>query len=78
MNGYERIKAALEGKETDKVPVMLHNFMMVAKEAGYSMRQYREDPKAIATAFIKSIEKYRYDGILVDIDTATGKVQGLF
>lgn len=71
MNGYERIKAALAGKETDKIPVMLHNFMMVAEEAGFSMGQYRENPKAIAEAFIKSIEKYQYDGILVDIDTVT-------
>lgn len=71
MNGYERIKAALAGHETDKVPVMLHNFMMVAKEAGLSMRQYRENPRAIADAFIGSIEKYQYDGILVDIDTST-------
>ncbi len=71
MNGYERIKAALAGEPTDKIPVMLHNFMMVAKEAGLTMEQYRNDPKAIADAFIRSVEKYRYDGILVDIDTVT-------
>ncbi len=71
MNGYERIKAALAGNETDKVPVMLHNFMMIAKEAGLTMGQYREDPKAIAGAFIKSIEKYQYDGVFVDLDTVT-------
>jgi len=71
MNGYERINAAIAGKETDKIPVMLHNFMMAAKEAGFTMEQYRENPKFIAEAFIKSIEKYQYDGILVDIDTVT-------
>ncbi len=71
MNGYERITAALAGKPTDKIPVMLHNFMMVAQEAGLTMEQYRNDPKAIANAFIRSVEKYRYDGILVDLDTVT-------
>ena len=71
MNGYERIKAALAGKPTDKIPVMLHNFMMVAREAGLTMEQYRNDPAAIADAFIRSIEKYEYDGVLVDIDTVT-------
>ena len=71
MNGYERIKAALENKPTNKVPVMLHNFMVVAKEAGLTMDEYRNNPKAIAEAFIRSIEKYKYDGILVDIDTVT-------
>lgn len=71
MTGYERIKAALAGRETDKIPIMLHNFMMVAKEAGLTMKEYRESPKAIADAFIRSIEKYGCDGILVDIDTVT-------
>ncbi len=71
MNGFERIKAALAGKPTDKIPVMLHNFMMVAREAGLTMEQYRNNPKAIADAFIRSIEKYEYDGVLVDIDTVT-------
>ncbi|MCP4311436.1 MAG: hypothetical protein GY790_09265, partial [Bacteroidetes bacterium] len=63
--------AALAGKPTDKIPVMLHNFMMVAREAGLTMEQYRNDPAAIADAFIRSIEKYEYDGVLVDIDTVT-------
>lgn len=71
MNGYQRITAALKNEPTDKIPVMLHNFMPVAREAGISMQQYRNDPKAIANAFIQSIEKYHYDGILVDLDTVT-------
>ena len=71
MNGYERIKAALAGEPSDKTPVMLHNFMMAAREARVSMASYRENPKVIADVFIRSIEKYSYDGILLDIDTVT-------
>ena len=71
MNGYERITAALSGRETDKIPVMLHNFMMAAKESGVTMSQYRNSPKIIAECFIRFIEKYQCDGILVDIDTVT-------
>jgi len=71
MNGYERIKAAITGEPSDKIPIMLHNFMMVAREAGLTMAQYRDNPRAIADAYIKSMEKYEYDGILVDIDTVT-------
>ena len=71
MNGFERITAALGGKPADKVPVMLHNFMMAAREYGVSMEQFRNDPKVMAGAFIKSVEIYQFDGILVDIDTAT-------
>ena len=71
MNGYERIKSALEGREPDCIPVMLHNFMMAAYEAGYTMDEFRNDPKKIADSFIRSVEKYEYDGVLVDIDTVT-------
>ena len=71
MNGYERIQAALKGEKTDKIPIMLHNFMMAAKEAGVSMAEFRDNPKTIADVFIKSVEKYEFDGILVDLDTVT-------
>ncbi len=71
MNGYERISAALRGDKPDKVPVMLHNFLMAAREHGVTMEQYRNSSKVIAETFIAAIEKYQYDGIVVDIDTVT-------
>lgn len=71
MNGYQRINAALKGLQPDKTPIMFHNFMMAAREHGVTMEQYRNSPKVIAETFIAAIEKYQYDGILVDIDTAT-------
>lgn len=71
MNGHERVQAVLAGKKPDKTPVMLHNFMMAVKEAGYTMTQYRNDPKIIAECFIRAVEKYQYDAILVDVDTVT-------
>jgi MtaA/CmuA family methyltransferase len=71
MNGYRRIHAALRGQRPDLTPVMLHNFMMAAFEAGVSMRRYRTEPAEIARCFIEAVEKYEYDGIVVDVDTAT-------
>ncbi len=71
MNGYQRITAALKGEKTDKTPIMLHNFLIAAEEYGVSMEEYRNNSKIIAETFIASIEKYHYDGILVDIDTVT-------
>ncbi len=71
MNGYERIKAALNNQPTDKIPIMLHNFWMAASEAKISMTTFRENPQAMADAFIRSVEKYNFDGILVDLDTVT-------
>ena len=71
MNGFERIHAALKGQKADQTPIMLHNFMMAAKEAGFTMHQFRESPKNMAETFIRSVEKYEFDGILVDLDTVT-------
>ncbi|MDB4581605.1 uroporphyrinogen decarboxylase family protein [Draconibacterium sp.] len=71
MNGYQRIQAALKGEKADKIPVMLHNFMMAAKEANVSMSEFRESSKTMADVFIRSVEKYEYDGVLVDLDTVT-------
>ncbi len=71
MNGCQRIAAALGGERPDVTPVMLHNFMMAAHEAGVPMKTYRTDPVQMARCFIEAVEKYRYDGILVDMDTAT-------
>ena len=71
MNGHDRIAAALTGRPPDTTPVMLHNFMMAAREAGMTMRRYRGDPVCAARAHIEAVERYGYDGILLDIDTAT-------
>ncbi len=71
MNGYQRIAAALRGERVDATPVMLHNFMLAAREAGLTMREFRSSPRQIARAFSESVARYGQDGILVDIDTAT-------
>ncbi len=71
MNGYQRIKAALEGRWPDQRPIMLHNFMLAVKEAGITQKIFRENPDKAANTFIESSEKYDLDGVLIDFDTAT-------
>jgi uroporphyrinogen decarboxylase len=71
MVSKQRISSALTGQPSDKIPVMLHNFMMAAREYGVSMKQFREDPVIMAEAMVRSVEKYEFDGILVDMDTVT-------
>jgi len=71
MNGYERITAVLENRPADKIPIMLHNFLMAAREAGITMEQFRDEPKRMADAFIQSVEKYEIDGVMIDMDTVT-------
>ncbi len=71
MNGRQRIDAALRGEWPDRTPLMLHNFMMAAREAGVNMRQFREDPVTMARVFGEAAERYGLDGIMVDVDTVT-------
>ena len=71
MNGRERIACALRGEWPDTVPIMLHNFMMAARESGITMTRFRSDPEALARSFIHAVERYGYDGILIDVDTVT-------
>jgi uroporphyrinogen decarboxylase len=71
MTGKERVEAALEGKWTDRRPVMLHNFMMAAREEGISMKEFGENPQSAANAYIHAAEKYDTDGLLIDLSTAT-------
>ena len=69
MNSYERVSAALEGRWPDRVPVMLHNFLMAAEEAGFTQEEYRNDAKKIAQSHIEAVEKYGYDGVMIEMDT---------
>ncbi|AQT68764.1 Uroporphyrinogen decarboxylase [Anaerohalosphaera lusitana] len=71
MNGKERIEKVLQGQWPDQRPVMIHNFMMASREAGISMAEYRSDPKKIAQVHIQAVEKYKLDGVFLDIDTCT-------
>lgn len=71
MTGHQRITLALKGEWPDKRPIMLHNFMMAAYEAGISMKEYRSNPEKAAQAHIEAVEKYDLDGVLIDFDTAT-------
>jgi len=71
MTGYERIAAAMAGRMPDRVPVMLHNFMPAAREAGLTQAEYRWDARKMAEAHLRAIETYGHDGILLDVDTVT-------
>jgi hypothetical protein len=44
MNGHQRIAAVMQGQWPDRVPVMLHNFMLAAREAGHTMRRFARSP----------------------------------
>ena len=70
MNGRDRVLAALRGGPTDRVPVLLHNFLMAARENGVPQSRFRRDGRAIAASLIRAVETYDYDGVLIDVSTA--------
>jgi uroporphyrinogen decarboxylase len=70
MTGKQRIEAALAGRAADRIPVMLHHFMVAAAEDGVTMRQFRDDPAVAARALARHVEKYDLDAVFVDVDTA--------
>lgn len=69
MNSLARVQAVLAGRTPDRVPICLHNFMMAVREAGIPMERYRKDPKAVAEAHLRALEKYGHDCIMIDTDT---------
>ncbi len=70
MNSRERVQAVLTGKIPDRVPVCLHNSHLAAAQAGISMAQYRQDPRAIAKAHLLALEMHGQDSLYLTIDTA--------
>lgn len=70
MTRIERIRTVLAGGVPDRIPVMTHNFLMAAREAGVTMAEYRSSADVIAKTLIDACVKYDTDGILLDVDTA--------
>lgn len=70
MTRIERIRTVLAGGVPDRIPVMTHNFLMAAREAGVTMAEYRSSADVIAKTLIDACVKYGTDGILLDVDTA--------
>ena len=50
--GRRRVAAALRGERPDAVPVLLHNFMHAAREAGVPMKKHKAKLDQIAAQTI--------------------------
>lgn len=70
MTRIERIRTTMAGGIPDRIPVMTHNFLMAAREAGVTQAQYRSSADVISKCLIGACQKYDTDGILLDVDTA--------
>lgn len=71
MNSLERCRAVLDGRTPDRVPVVPQTFMLAAETAGIKVGDMTYDPDKMVEAQLACIEKYGYDGIVIDFDDAT-------
>ena len=70
MTRIERIRTVMSGGIPDRVPVMTHNFLMAAREAGVTMEEFRSSSDVMAKTMSDAAVRYGTDGILLDVDTA--------
>jgi len=76
MNSIERIKAAVDFKTTDRVPVIAQIFGHAATLAGVDLRDYVQDGVLLARCQIQALERYDYDAVfaLMDVSVETEAV----
>ena len=70
MTSVERVRAAIELREVDRVPVDLHNFMPAAAGTGLPMSQVFRDGELLAEAMLKAWREFGHDMILLENGTA--------
>ncbi len=70
MTSIERIKAVLENKMPDRVPVIAQVFGHTATVAGYPLCDYVQSGNLLAECQIKALEFYGYDAVFAVMDTS--------
>jgi uroporphyrinogen decarboxylase len=71
MTSLERCLRVLQGGVPDRVPVIPQTFMFCLETAGMRMRDVVHNAAKMAEAQQISIEKYGYDGCVIDFDDAS-------
>jgi uroporphyrinogen decarboxylase len=70
MNSIERVQAAIELRQPDRVPVDLHNFQPAAYVTGIPMDQVLKDGELLAQSMLDAWREYGHDMILLENGTA--------
>jgi uroporphyrinogen decarboxylase len=70
MNSIERVRAAVELRKPDRVPVDLHNFQPAAKATGTPLSEVFQDGELLAEAMLKAWQEFGHDMILLENGTA--------
>jgi uroporphyrinogen decarboxylase len=70
MTSVERVRAAIELRVPDRVPVDLHNFQPAALATGLTLREVFQDGELLAQAMLDAWREYGHDMILLENGTA--------
>ncbi|MBP7686854.1 MAG: uroporphyrinogen decarboxylase family protein [Thermoflexales bacterium] len=70
MTSVERVRAAIELRTPDRVPVDLHNFQPAAYVTGLPMSQVFKDGELLAQAMLTAWREFGHDMILLENGTA--------
>lgn len=70
MTGLERCLSAMNFSIPDRIPVVPQAFMFACKTAGYKIGQINKSGRLMAETHLVSQNKYRYDGVVIDMDDA--------
>ena len=70
MNSIERVRATVELRKPDRVPVDLHNFQPAAKAMGVPLSAVFQDGELLAEAMLKAWREFGHDMILLENGTA--------
>ena len=70
MNSLERVVAAVEFRDTDRVPVIAQVFGHAAALAGVSLDEYVRDGKTLAACQMKALTQYGYDAVFSVMDVS--------
>lgn len=73
MTGFERIRAAVNFRKTDRVPVIPQVFGHAAAVSGMPLDQYLRDGEKLAYCQLRALERYGYDAVfaLMDVNVET-------
>ena len=69
MNSVERVELVLRGGIPDRVPVDLHNFLMVAQALGLPFPEFMQSGEAMAEGHIKAWREYGHDLMILENGT---------
>lgn len=70
MNGYERVRAMIEGRPVDSLPLTPITMMFAADQVGIPYGQYATDHRKLVEAQLFTAEKFDFDSVMAISDPA--------